>query len=1028
MKQRRFLISILIVLHIVFFGTVFYAYFQDIAGRISSNIEYDSSEKTYIEINSIEEFAYYMIDTNSFNNPELVSEERKTLKLMADLKLTNDLVMKSDYHINLNEHQFNLNGFKFSIYHNYIGTHAIYNGTITDLNENVIDINTPNAVIVLSETLTLDNVSINTQSSDSSTVFELAFRLFEIKASNVKMADINTILLDKNYQILIGRFSPFYSDQFIEKRNCLYVYDDLDFPLNFYNHEVLYSYSSSNQSVVSNDGKVAQVDETLKVSLEVTVEYQGTIESRTYDVFVVADTDYHKAGAAVVAESFEKYSFSEVVIDEQTNETRKAYAINGAFMLPYKNDYFNSVFEYTLLDKDGVELESSSDTDKVLFEDMYYQSETSTISLGYILYLNKSVEIIRVYYNNKTEWIDIPVVGKSEESIVDNFTYANLIVADLFNSVIEISRLTKEVGVENEFSSVELPINSLKHSSYGLVGLSYEIINNSEKTYYIDNNVLKVNPNRLDGPDILQKVFLNVTCYFENAYTPANVTVSVPIRYIENENNPVGVSRFQPYYSYFNREIVTRTNGYTYNDFYIPFTYGADFPIYRFSIDIIDEDGNEVENTFITLRVVKNNTIIFNSISDFNMAVDEYNGLASNEQREATDLYDLIYGGSGLWFIDIDQTKIPVKDSYVTFKYDHYFEKDNNINLTTFQEEPFSSKIIVPGILRYGNNEAFTSHSLYQYIFGIYHSDETYSPQETFIITSRLSRYTESLMFENDSSMIPYKGLEYLTGVEKLYMKNSGITINDMQYISKMNGLKYLDLSFNGLRDAVSVSDFGFPNGNNNFIVTLSELSNLEVLLLNDNQIYRFDGLDDFPSLKEVHVYNNEFVVNITSLPSFIRDEINNLFTGIVNEIYGTKGALNRATFAILHGASVIVRDVNATDGYSGASATDAIVSSLMSIEYQERLAYGVSITSVYESFSTTPSDYGITQKSNTLGSFTGTDTLTFGYYDGDDIYSTESFYVKFTYVFAYRESIFSSIQTQNIDYIIEYKVSRYLA
>jgi hypothetical protein len=159
-----------------------------------------------------------------------------------------------------------------------------------------------------------------------------------------------------------------------------------------------------------------------------------------------------------------------------------------------------------------------------------------------------------------------------------------------------------------------------------------------------------------------------------------------------------------------------------------------------------------------------------------------------------------------------------------------------------------------------------------------------------------------------------------------------------VQIISKMTSLETLKLSNNAFRDRVDGKspDLGT-------VSALAALPNLRYLHLDGNKIYSFEWLEDMTSLLEVYVHTNTF------------EDLESVF-------YGSLGLVNLQIFQSLTDRGVIVyndiSDKNAILFEESIEVNDYI--RLRSIEYQKKLAYGVSIEKIYETLSKDAADYGL--------------------------------------------------------------------
>jgi hypothetical protein len=195
-------------------------------------------------------------------------------------------------------------------------------------------------------------------------------------------------------------------------------------------------------------------------------------------------------------------------------------------------------------------------------------------------------------------------------------------------------------------------------------------------------------------------------------------------------------------------------------------------------------------------------------------------------------------------------------------------------------------------------------------------------------------------------------------------LKDPQIADEAAMEISKMTSLETLKLSNNAFRDRASGED---PD--NGKVSALTALPNLRYLHLDGNRIYSFEWLKDMTSLLEVYVHSNS-----------------DAFIGLETVFYGSLGLVNLQMFQDLTDRGVMVYN-----DYSGgneilfeesAEVNDYV--RLRSIEYQKKLASGVSIETIYKTLSTNAADYGLSDSyTGATGTTLATNVshkLSFGY------------------------------------------------
>lgn len=1012
MKKKIIVVVISIIILISSTFTI-YAYFNNLLFKQDQKFEYNSSSAS-IEINSEEEFYNHIDDyylNKNYNSTDYItdSDNRKNLILINDIQINNDTYITSNINLNLNGKTLILNGNRLIFNHIYSGQIIIYNGTISSDEQSTIIVDTPNALLIQKD-LVLTNVTLEYLNVNNDLVLNnaLMYAVYNLQKYNSNLLDklyTNTSCSLPSYHCDFEHSNPETTN------NCIYTYDDLDFRDTFFNYDITYEYIVENTDILSPKGNVLATGNTV-----LTIKVNNT-KQIMLNIHVISKDDSEAMSKAAVL------SFMHTLADYQVNsEGVLAYEITGAIMISSYDSYFEKdlVFSISNIGKEEITNSSSSST--------YFEQVSTTKEL--VMNITSEVAYLSVTASGYTLQ-DIPLTGKSGATIIDNNTYALQIVRANYNDEIII---TGKVNTDNvkEYSFKELCTNEnyfiklgLASNALGVDSISYSLINNVDGVYSIDtinNRLIVVNE------PTAQTVFLQVTISFDsiiNHYEPKQVTISVPIRYSDsvNEEEP-SISSFRPYYLYFNREILARTNGYTYNDFEIPFSYGSSFPIYGLDISIKDLNGNDVNNNFVSISVeYAGQTYTIDNLKEF-----------TTSNPTDLNLLRAMVSNSLKWNVTINENNIPINDSIVTFSYIYNMNDGNEWQTSS----DLTTVITIPGIVRCGTNERVKNQTLYERIFEIYHSDETYVNGQTFIITSRLSREVAELDFSNNTLIDDFAGIELLTGVKSLNMRNAGISGYNVNkfgtlatYISSMQALEVLDLSNNSIKDRDARSDnFPFPTGTNNeFVSKISVLKNLKMLYLNDNKLYSFAGLSNFESLEKAYVHNNSFT------STFFWGDIANAITAIINSIYGSKGTANEADFAIItaNGTKVIVemQGQNEIEYVSSDSGEyTVLIRNLMNLEYQDKLKDGLDISAIWSTLSVTPSTYTSKTFSNSINNTIGTDSVSFEAIvddvNGITVNNTTKFKIVYTYEIVYDEGLFQDVKKQAVTIEIEHEITRY--
>ena len=111
--------------------------------------------------------------------------------------------------------------------------------------------------------------------------------------------------------------------------DCLYVTNDLNLIYHYYTYENLtFEYTSSNHTVLSDNGNVSVYRETQTSDFTISISYNNAELEKTISVHVLSGAvDKAKASNAVLVNYLNKYY----------NEEKKSLYIGNAFLLPKKN-------------------------------------------------------------------------------------------------------------------------------------------------------------------------------------------------------------------------------------------------------------------------------------------------------------------------------------------------------------------------------------------------------------------------------------------------------------------------------------------------------------------------------------------------------------------------------------------------------------------------------------------------------------------------------------------------------------------
>lgn len=1095
MSKKKIFISTLLSCLFVVFSVVSFAYFSKIISiETPHNISTELTTEN-VTVSTVEQFydairyydnAYNTSITDKFNSNQTISVKRKKIILTDNIKLTADALVTADCHINLNKNTIDLNGYNLVFKHQFEGTFAVYNGTISDLSEDIIIrdetgnitsvekpeygkviIDCPNACIDINVTYG-SMITTNVKSASPDQVVNSAMKLVYSNLQNGTINDFyNTIDAVEDFGKDICNNSFTHTT---DSHSCIYTYNDLDLIHNYFAYDGLdITYESSNTNILTNGGKVLTNSNTTTVPLTVTIKYkyETTVNDETItqyetiakviDVHIVAQADYAKASNNILLQYLENYY----------DATNNKYVFDKTFQLPKRNEYFDTIYTYTLLKQnpDNSISTISSNAGDVFFEDA---GELFSVALSKDII---GMTITSTDSNGNSSTIDgLVVEGEASSVIDDNYSYAVSIVQNLYGNQIIIK--DGQNNTESGYSEHQLLIDHLAKGYSRLTGMSNKLVNNNDNTYmitqYAEGNkyegtyeLLQVNPDSDVMPYLGQTVYLAITFDFVGG---DKIIIQIPIVFEPLEDGH-GFDPFDPYYIYFDKQFSEKTKNYSYESFDIPLTYEGQYPTYAYIIYVENENGTftriENDDPLFDLTISNGTYVDLNKDMLMNVEIDPYY-IKPNDTK-----YHFAY--------------IPIyvntQDTVIYYTKDGTKTNLNDVNVDVLNY-PYISTLTIPGIVRYNQgtftNEVFADLELYEIAYNLINcyeiSDANLSNAQLevveqkkykegkYILSSTLGNFIEKVDFSSTSPLLSYygysfefgtiinsdekigslKGLEKLTGIHELTFANTNLGaqtyfMETLNIVSQITNLNKLNLSGTGIYDQAS-GTLSFPDGNDNeFLTIISSLNNLKHLDLSNNKIYSFTALNSFASLEYVNIGGNTFTANSGY------DFLNNIITPLINSLYGTNGATNAAVIAELRANGVTVQGTTNSEIPEG---TRKVVDALSSLEYQDRVSKNIPLNTVLGQYSTLPSVYGIEDyvidkvqfKFTTVNLVCGT-LNTDGTYSGDVLnngaYSATTFrmVIKCTWVYSpegFFEGIVSGTQTGTIEFTYDYKVTRY--
>ena len=842
-----------------------------------------------------------------YNSPEDISEaaKRVIILLTADITLTQDLLITRDCHIDLGSKTLDTNGHTMTVYHTYTGAYVIANGTL----KGAINVNTPNAAVLIDEnSVNKTELTANVTAASAEAVRNAALSMVAAHLTNV--LDDHGIYGMLTAGCTLPDFRSLYGCS--HASGCCFLAEDPDLPYWFFGYKDLkFAYETTSADGVE--------------SLKATVTYGGTSSSQTFMIHkVTTANEQSKAAAAIVLKELEpfykadekKYNFSTPVL----LPSKVALGHTTSVSMTY------GTTAGTLSDKNGAKLYSPSET-------------------GGNLVVNSTT---------------VNTSGSISSITETDYTKANRVVKELFGSSIVIQKSIDATTQAVSYTEQSLAYNPADFpASYDIDGISFSLVNNDQyHDYEIVNGVLRVAKNP-DGsysgaPEehSIVTIFLQATVLMhKDTDNEISISISVPITCKDVQDPGGQVDQFLPYYYYFNRMFTEVTSGnYTYTSFRMPMSYASGKPEIEFWLVNVDENG----------------TYTYTDATTADLAYLKVT--ADDDTNE--------------WVFTIYPEEIGLDDREISFAYNYRFNTAADV-WTLFSEGDGAdgkySTLTIPGVVN--RTEDCPDPVLYEKLFKIYHREAYVQDKETqewkwvynlpvedadgnlvggdYILVSRLNQAIgqDQLDFENNTTITNFKGIELLNGAIGINLKNSGITVADLTLIAGMTNLQYLNLAENELTDGTG----GFGATTDIIAPLATSLAKLQVLHLENNNIYDFSSLADFQSLTEVHVYGNS--PTYTALTGILGSFLNPLFTEIVQSLYGSEGSTNIATFSALYARGVDVYNESADTPFAPSQETANKYAALTNLEYQDKVIGNTDISLMFGDLSTSPEAYGIAKK-----------------------------------------------------------------
>lgn len=974
-KNSIFLLIATLLLCVTCMVTALFAYFYDIKEKQTDDFSNIGSNANVIEITTEKEFILNATDLNdNSQNQTSEAENRKTLKLTSDVKLNNDLFITADCHINLNNHVIILNGHSITVDHNYYGSFVIENGVL-DVSSEIekLYIFTPNAtakinnILVKSGTQTAETIDdetftnsdyiidiSNNENSDIYTAYRVLYFVGErinAEISSLKRYSYETVVNSSNLTNGVIGFShdlylplredsPFLSP--VSDDYSAIITQDISLPKYYKNSNIKINYTSSDTNVLSNDGKIGQISSTQKVTLTVDLikpKEEIAFASFQFTVFVLDTSnadDCVKAGLSYFKQYMSDY-YVELDTDDDNTPDWFGYRLDNSVQFEKSFAPYGVNFDFNAFNEEGLPVNSSFETDGdfIVFTPLKATAKL-TVTVN-----KEGATSQNADYNIKS--LGVATI-ESNYTIAKGFFNTWGIGSEIkFTDYLSTLDLTTYTYNANNDAYPEL-------SSKGITKVSYSLVNNNNGNYELISELNYDILSIVDGhyPDAFIEAVILVAEFEFNL--GGNVRIETPIIFELSGQSESQVHEFLAIYTEFERQIISKTGGYTISDFEMPFYYKKKYICFEFA---------NIPQNAIQISLYYNGTehyITPSSNQTYSEALDDYLNKNSITLSDLRNLYSDI-----AWRFKMDTDKIPSQNTTITISYRYKNTPLSDWKEYTSLDSSNTTAFVLAGVarclLKDGTLDAngFADENLYKWVYDNFNingytynlstnNSEDYKTKILF--ADWLKKNIEFTNTASDNLIITqgYKGIQFLDGTKRVVISdNSGITSSDFEYFAGMANIETLIISNLGLTD---LSDTNSPASDNGLIKNLSSLVKLKYLDISNNDIYKFDGLEDLTALETAYVYKNVFT------------DVNSVF-------YGSNGLRNLSIFDIMaKNGTLVYNEIAGGEPQKFGTLTINDYINLSGVEYQEKLPQNVSIIGLIYSngfiFSVNKDDYAL--------------------------------------------------------------------
>ena len=967
-----------------------------------------------IEIASFEDL-FMNSQASAYNDSNIVSDAqaRKILRLTSNIELESSIEVTSDVHLDLNGKTLNLNNNTLTFRHGYSGSFGIYGGIINtgsnSLGKIVVDL--ANASFETSNMTYYNNTTV-TQEENCVTVLKINPKFTAYNAlynvSDSIASDLSKKVSKATYQDVNESSYTIDQSKFITtKTNCIFnsntdelcsfVYKDLDLPMHYLSTDVEITYSSSNENIISNYGKVTLPTTTEDVTLTATVNHPSWDNpySCAFKLHVC------NLGVSSVKNNVSKQLILDYLNDYYKEETLN---INESVSITNYYEFVNSVeLPLTAFDNNITYLYHMTDLDNETVNTTSFEDNNV-----FVLQPNDNCYHLVVELNNSTSL----VLNMYSKYVSDYETIARLILNKLYGGSIVYDSSTGGPKTLFKVSDFSANLDQQTYnfiSNYNITNLTYSLKegpNEGSKApdYYTYSDYVLTASDSNVPPS--KTSYITATFTFGSGDDAVTVDVDMYVDYLAESGDTV--AGFLPYYNRYD-PMVQEDLEY---EFEMPFSFGngAPYICYDFAKVFETHKNTSYEEKFnyytYTLgRPLSLDVILYyngqerytftNTTTSLTTLLDTYltnNGLTVKRIAEYGDAkYIFRINAQNSTIDDVPMLllynyKFNPASSWTTYKY--------SIDGNSYVTELTSSKFNICGGLFYNqsstNDNAVHDRYFFQWIYNNFNPNGLTINASNVNTTSFIPKKWLSIDVELDvtkdsslSSVSDYYGIGNLSSITKVNLSGVTLSTSTLGSISKLSSVTSLNLSGCGITD----------------ITNICKINSVKILNLSNNSIGNFNGLVDLDNLEEVYVYGN-------------KDDVSNRNTQDGSYVDGSFGIINFQTYndlirngitvfnRISNGVPVIFEDSDNYDDYA----------KLKSIVYQNKLPEEISIEELYKNYKNmSATAYGLI---NTDGEFT------WGYQTTDKDGNT---YTEYTATYFYCNYAFG-----NYTLTVKYYVDRY--